>query len=564
MNWTIIDDWKMDREYATNSVVIFEDILYKSNGYIDEENAQKPIRFILSKEVKSAPYNINEWDYYNPTDNIFWSPVSSYDLGDYVYNSENYYMCVNNSGDNFWNPEIAKTVNGYDLGETVLFKGKYYISLTSSNNFPPDYSRPWFVKRQQGILKEVEFNFTRFWGLTQSNNPFWVPIEVWNPNTIYVLDGQKLVIHDDIIWQSNTTNDTIDADEEPGVSIFWQRKYSLKPDTKYVYNSNNNPIIELNNRYYLINSNTTDSTLENGIIVYINKKWKNIFINIAINDNTLPNINNADRDVIYDDLYKKITAYNFIQAMNDISNKYDFTDFVKYVIIDEMGNVNTYSNNNITSLPYIIKCEEPDFLDVKVKSLDVVKVETPKNLKPSKFLRNGQIRNMNQLNWYNDVPLAYNIIENKFAPKVFELFHGNKNILVDNLYRFSGYYMPLFYEIQLFEKDFEFGNIGNYKFDTSLSEFGIMKERRFRKANRKGSVLKLKDTVDSKSIYPMIDEFGYSVDDFFIFRSTWDLQYHNETVENKQRFLIDISDVIATKFEEIGKQPNLENKKFTL
>jgi hypothetical protein len=74
---------------------------------------------------------------------------------------------------------------------------------------------------------------------------------------------------------------------------------------------------------------------------------------------------------------------------------------------------------------------------------------------------------------------------------------------------------------------------GNYKFDTDLNEFGIMKERKFRKTNRLQSVLKLREVKDSKSIYPMLDEYGYSFMDFFIFKSTWDLQYHIETFVSK-------------------------------
>jgi hypothetical protein len=74
---------------------------------------------------------------------------------------------------------------------------------------------------------------------------------------------------------------------------------------------------------------------------------------------------------------------------------------------------------------------------------------------------------------------------------------------------------------------------GNYKFDTDLNEFGIMKERKFRKINRLQSVLKLREVKDSKSIYPMLDEYGYSFMDFFIFKSTWDLQYHIETFVSK-------------------------------
>lgn len=69
---------------------------------------------------------------------------------------------------------------------------------------------------------------------------------------------------------------------------------------------------------------------------------------------------------------------------------------------------------------------------------------------------------------------------------------------------------------------------GNYTFDTTLTNFGMIKERKFRKVNRLSSVLKLAEVKDTNSIYPMLDEFGYAYSDFFIFKSTWDLEYYIE------------------------------------
>ena len=71
----------------------------------------------------------------------------------------------------------------------------------------------------------------------------------------------------------------------------------------------------------------------------LNKKWKNVLVNIAINDNTLPNLSETNRDSLYTDLYRNLTAYNYIEAINDISNKYGFTDWLNYTIIDEKGNI---------------------------------------------------------------------------------------------------------------------------------------------------------------------------------------------------------------------------------
>lgn len=71
---------------------------------------------------------------------------------------------------------------------------------------------------------------------------------------------------------------------------------------------------------------------------------------------------------------------------------------------------------------------------------------------------------------------------------------------------------------------------GNYSFDTSLTNFGLMKERKFRKVNRLRSLLKLTNVNDTNSIYPMVDEFGYAFSDFFIFKSSWDSDYYVETI----------------------------------
>ena len=203
---------------------------------------------------------------------------------------------------------------------------------------------------------------------------------------------------------------------------------------------------------------------------------------------------------------------------------------MSYVVIDEDNTINKYNyKNNIINLPYIIKCEGPDSLDVKIQSLLKKPIFLPNTLNPIKKLDKGEILNIDQLNFYNGNPVGVTIIENQFAPKVTENYHGGKNIVSDTIYRFSGYYMPLFYDIDLFKRDYEYKNTGNYLFDTSLTNFGIVKERKVGKINRKGSILKLKDEEDEKSIYPMLDEFGYSIYDFFIFSSTWDLKYYLET-----------------------------------
>jgi hypothetical protein len=38
---------------------------------------------------------------------------------------------------------------------------------------------------------------------------------------------------------------------------------------------------------------------------------------------------------------------------------------------------------------------------------------------------------------------------------------------------------------------------------------------------------------DQKSVYPMLEEFGYATVDTFIFKSSWDINYHYLTSNNQ-------------------------------
>lgn len=558
MDWTIVENWEMDTTYATNSVVIYDGVLYKT---ITEVSTPDPEKVLLNmRRIKSAPYLLPTQyvDYFQSTSQpiIYWSPYQNYVNNDLVYNNDEYYFYDSLGTDDFWNPTFSAG-DGYDVGDVVLFKSRYYMSMTSSNNFPPNYKRPFITKI---ITSTSSISFAKYqsvWVATQSASPKWLGVQLWSPIEIYY--PNELVAHNEVIYEASSN---VPSGEIPGISnTYWSRVYSMLPDTDYTYLPNDNAIIEMNNKTYLLNSNTNDSTLDNGIIIYINKKWKNILININISDNTLPNLSSTDRDNIYNDLYKKLTAFNFSQGINDISNKYDFTDYVSYVVIDESGNISKYNlKNNIKNLPYFINCQGPDEFNTKVFSLTKKEVLLPAKLKAKSFLVNGTIKNINQLNHFNQTPVACNITENKFSPKVFENLHGLKNIVSSEIFRHTGYYMPVFYEIELFNKDLDRNYIGNYKFDTSLNNFAVMRERKFRKINRKGSILKLKNETDIRSIYPMLQEFGLSFSDFFIFAGTWDINYHIESFESKSKIIdIEIPTITTTISNNYGQPVQVQS-----
>lgn len=98
---------------------------------------------------------------------------------------------------------------------------------------------------------------------------------------------------------------------------------------------------------------------------------------------------------------------------------------------------------------------------------------------------------------------------------------------------------------------------GNYTFDTDLSLFGVMKQRVISKVNRSENILKLRNNESFDSIYPMLDEFGYMVCDFFIFKSTWDFEYHFEVNKLSNSSVPTSVDILQTLFiKDIIKNKN--------
>jgi len=546
MNWTIFDEWKMDKQYYTGDVVIKDDILYIANN---DNTITNPIKeYDNAKKSISAPYNQIEWSLYNDlgSNSIFWNPSITYELGNYVYNNEDYYY-YSGGVDDFWNPIISDN-NGYSINDVVLFKGKYYISMTSSNHYRPDFKEYYDVsyvynERRSSLYGDDVYDVVGdyYWQETKSLNPKWNVVELWKQNNLYNIN--YFIVYNNILYKSlSKTND------EPGLSNSWMRIYSLVPDDT-IYNLSTNPIIEMNNSYYKINTNNSNSTLKNGINIYINNKWKNILINIYISDNTLLNLSDSDRDLIYNELNEKLTAYNFIQCINNISNKYGFSDYLNYIIVDENNIIHEYNYNSIEGLPYYIVCETPTDINIKNDSISYKYLETTRELKSRKIL--SSINNdLSNLNYYNNVPISYEINENI-----------NYNPTNDVIYRFTGMYMPVFYTIDLFKScylnsDNKFIE-SNYKFDTSLTNFGIIKERKIRKCNHNGSVLKLYNIKDNVSIYPMLDEFGYTTSDLFIFKSPWDYKYNYITSND----LYSSYNTIEVNDNTIGSKSKIKNTK---
>ena len=508
LQWNIIDYWKSDKTYATSSVVNYYDILYTS---ITSSNISDP---------NINPATSSSWVYFTQS-TLFWNPTTIYatysgNISSVVYNSGEYYYFNGLTTSSFYNPASI-----YASGSIVKFQNKNWISTTSSN-VPPNSSYIW--RDSSGT------HF--FWNESPDTDSFgnpltaWTLVELWDEQTIY--SPTNLSVYNDVLYQAiNVTTMGI----TPDTTTDWLRFYSFVPDNTYIYGTtiSSNNVIYNNNRYYLCTSNTKNSKLDNGINIYINQKYKNVMVNIYYNDNTLPNLSNIERDALYKDLYSNITAFNFSNAINDVTNNYGFANNIKYIILGasysyiyDFGNINSYKN-----LPSLLTINGPDQFLSRILSLN----KKPSTLQPSQFdskmmLNNGNISTIDQVNYYNNLPLA-SIIDNVTTSAVLiPNYSGINNKIYNIMYRLSGQYDPIFLDIDIFKKGLTYS--GNFIFDTNLTNFGIAKNTIISKVNRTGSVLKLKNSPNIKSIYPMIDEFGYTTRNIFIFKSSWDTDYFTE------------------------------------
>lgn len=463
MIWDIMDEWKMEKKYKKGEVVVYADVMYRAKR---DNITTMPVITKNSIQIKAVPYNLEaDWEYYindyiplyspQKGESRFYAKGSSNFIRNVVYNSGDYYMF--NGYDkpiDFWNPLVAYKPNsrllldtdgriglmGYSEGSIVLYRGDYYKSLMNNNIYPPNFVQETYEadawKRHWVKIDPIDPKLAR-----------WTEISIWNPSLSY--DPNTYIVHHEILYKCETR---VPSGEEPGKSAMWQRLYSFEPDTDFKYQTVANPLIRMNNEYYQIVSNSWNSTLENGIRIYINKRWKNVLVNIAINDNTVAGLSGKDRDDLYVSLNKRLTAMNFIECINNLSEKNGYTDYLKYIVISEDGSRKEYDFTNIESLPHIIFAEKPQQIEVKVNSLNI-KQKKISTLKPTKVLEDGKITDLSQINYYNKTHIATTIEENKDTPSMGKTYHGGVNMSTDVMFRFSGNYFPLFYDIELFKRD---------------------------------------------------------------------------------------------------------------
>ena len=400
---------------------------------------------------------------------IFYSPNNDYQEWDPITASYSYLL-----------EETGLNVNY--LSYFVYYRGEYYKCVkdqTAGVNKSPDYVGISIVNGLQV--------------------PYWERVNEYLTTTNY--DSDEIVTQNGSLYYYNNSNQSL--------SLI----HTFEPVAETPYNLYK--IINFNGNFYTANKNL--SLLDTGINVYINKKWRNILVQIYFNDNIVPTFN-VKRDDLYSSDSQQIVASNFIEILNSLTLLNGFVNPINYYIIEQDGSFTKYDLTNIEDIPYILQIEGPVEIEVFSHSLNLSEVDINKSiLKPTKVLENNELISVDQIDYYNNSSVAYRYDR-------LDIFGVEDK--TDILYRFNGLYSPIFNDINIFNKE----NDNRYVFNESLLNFGEIKEMIKSKVGDE-NLLRIKD--DSyKSVFPQVDEIGYFIDSHNIFKSTWDTSYYKKTIRN--------------------------------
>lgn len=319
------------------------------------------------------------------------------------------------------------------------------------------------------------------------------------------------------------------------------KELSLKESSKY--NNYKLSILYGEKRFDSTNNYTLFTGVEpnigdSGIDVYVNHKHENVLIHIYVNsDLNLTDTFEKERDLLYNTTNiinantlnaKYLIFSEFINIMNSINSKGNFDNYLTYWVIEEDGsfdyaqNYNKLAYNSQNIPPFYISIDYPDSFNVNLESLKINSIEGP------------ALETFQNSIYPNKQPLARRFIYDKMDRLTKNI--DSRGIFNDtvSINRFRGQYSPIFNIIELFKTHDGISDTpdGNYIFNTNLQNFGICKEQKMSKVNRFENILKLKNERNIPSLYPMIDEFGYFLNDMFIFKSTWDNNYYKEVENN--------------------------------
>jgi hypothetical protein len=403
---------------------------------------------------------------------IFWSDVNTYNIGDICFYQNNYYIKTNNTGVPFYSGNISYAANSY-----VYLNNKIYYSV-AANNTCPLFSNTWDIIDEEMALE-------------------WELLDLWNNDTVY--NTNDYCYHNKMVYKAINPNST----NEPSPSnTDWELIYTF--DYKYqisnILDVNNQSITNVKyiNKHFYIYDNVIG--FDNGIEFYINNDNKTVLCHIYVNDNTIDL--ELKRNDMYELLYYNYTIHNFLDNISDLNNSTLYNS-LRYHIIQN-NEITSYERNvNINLLPCYITYDKIDINQIN----DTYYVAAYK-LAESKLNVKLYIKNYIDADTINDYDgqEMYSVIDNKQRVPLKDTY----------LRRYSGNYEPIIYKLDMFDHNREVFALGN-------RDFGKIKELIIQKVNHTGTNLKL---INDKAIYPILNEFGFMINDKFIFNSRFSNNYY--------------------------------------
>ena len=351
----------------------------------------------------------------------------------------------------------------------------------------------------------------------------------------------------------------------------------------------------INTEQHGLTGNTVIDMDTNGIHVFLNEKFQNflIVINVKIPiQQNLIDLNNVpifgekyglyNSKTLYGDSLPSpatppreydpslITASNFIDCFDDMNTLSEFDSGITFYYINysgftgSTGAINIFNTGNTMKNvpnwgkydpPFVLTISDPSLLTTKKQSYIKSGIKGPATNIYDKYVT---YYDQDQKQKYNVIePLARQMTLNIKENNLNTVYAFNKVATPNAIYRYNGTYEPIFNNIPIFNNTYLYlsGTTikqwdSNYKFDTSYQNFGKIEELIYSKVNPNNSPLKLKNTDKDRSIYPMVDEYGYQFSSRFIFNSSWDHNFYvltnSEQNMNKQVFsnLSSVEDIL--------------------
>lgn len=442
---------------------------------------------------------------------------SDVDYFDYFFGNRMYYSL---DGSQYIKPTLKYSIfeggDNYTRSST-LFKGIEYKLFGVDS----------FVREDNGIVSSIITNKKDF-------NGYKFSIIL---NDVYMYYG--IGVNDFKGKLSNgVENNSAFNDEYDGIHIFMNDKFR-------------NILCIINNKLNFYSGSTGSKISLNNVDDFGEKYG--LYYGQTLNGQSLtqfigtPGTNNAQPSLF--------TATNFMSALNDFNHNYCFDSGISYyyVAIDgtsgSTGPINCFYSGNTMSLisgwlhdypPFILTTSDPQLLKTKRNSYIKNAIKGPQTNIYDKYMTfyNPLLRKEYEVT----EPLGREMRINESVDTNNQIGYGGVIVPDNTIYRYNGKYEPIFKDVPIFQNTQVYSSINsahteyeyhyfsnNYKFDYSLTRFGLVDELVFSKVNPNINPLKLKNSTSDKSIYPMVDEFGYTFSNRFIFNSNWDDDFYTIT-----------------------------------